>query len=39
MKKPVRDFSKPVALVAWVFLLAGYWWYTTANGLTPMQTM
>ncbi len=34
-----RDKSKIVALIAWVLLLIGYWWYTSANGLTPMQTM
>lgn len=34
-----RDKSKIIALIAWVLLLIGYWWYTSANGLTPMQTM
>ncbi len=33
------DKSKVIALIAWAILLAGYWWYTTANGLTPMETM
>jgi uncharacterized membrane protein YdjX (TVP38/TMEM64 family) len=36
---PPRDKSKVIAVIAWAILLAGYWWYTTANGLTPMQTM
>ena len=36
---PPRDKSKIIALVAWALLLIGYWWYTSANGLTPMQTM
>ena len=26
-------------MMAWIFLLAGYWWYTSAHGLTPSQTM
>lgn len=26
-------------MIAWALLLAGYWWYTSANGLTPVQTM
>ncbi|MDD2921038.1 MAG: TVP38/TMEM64 family protein [Anaerolineales bacterium] len=34
-----RDTSKIIALIAWALLLIGYWWYTSANGLTPMQTM
>src|SRR3972149_3686545 len=34
-----RDTSKIIALIAWAVLLIGYWWYTSANGLTPMQTM
>jgi uncharacterized membrane protein YdjX (TVP38/TMEM64 family) len=34
-----RDNSKIIALFAWAFLFIGYWWYTSANGLTPMQTM
>jgi uncharacterized membrane protein YdjX (TVP38/TMEM64 family) len=38
-KTPLRNTSKVTALFAWAILLAGYWWYTTANGLTPMQTM
>lgn len=33
------DRSKIIAMIAWALLLSGYWWYTTANGLTPMQTM
>ncbi len=37
--KVPRDYSKTIALVAWALLLIGYWWYTTANGLTPVQTM
>lgn len=36
---PPRDKSKVIAMIAWAILLAGYWRYTTANGLTPMQTM
>jgi uncharacterized membrane protein YdjX (TVP38/TMEM64 family) len=36
---PLRDSSKVIAMIAWALLLAGYWWYTTAKGLTPMQTM
>ncbi|PJB66596.1 MAG: hypothetical protein CO094_06630 [Anaerolineae bacterium CG_4_9_14_3_um_filter_57_17] len=36
---PPRDTSKIIALMAWALLLIGYWWYTSANGLTPMQTM
>jgi uncharacterized membrane protein YdjX (TVP38/TMEM64 family) len=39
MKTDSRDFSKQIALIAWVLLLVGYWWYTSANNLTPMQTM
>jgi uncharacterized membrane protein YdjX (TVP38/TMEM64 family) len=31
--------NKLIALIAWVLLLAGYWWYTSINGLTPAQTM
>ncbi len=34
-----RDLSKVIAMIAWVLLLAGYWWYTIANSLTPSQTM
>jgi uncharacterized membrane protein YdjX (TVP38/TMEM64 family) len=34
-----RDKSKVTAMAAWVLLLAGYWWYTSANNLTPSQTM
>lgn len=34
-----RDKSKVIAMIAWAILLVGYWWYTTANGLTPMETM
>lgn len=33
------DKSKIIAAGSWVFLFAGYWWYSNANGLTPMQTM
>ena len=33
------DRSKIFALIAWIFLLAGYWWYSSANSLTPSQTM
>ncbi|GAB4502973.1 MAG: hypothetical protein Fur0035_25360 [Anaerolineales bacterium] len=33
------DKSKIIALLAWALTLIGYWWYTAANGLTPMQTM
>ena len=36
---PPGDRSKIVAMIAWVFLLTGYWWYTSFNGLTPSQTM
>ncbi|MCI0553740.1 MAG: VTT domain-containing protein [Anaerolineae bacterium] len=36
---PAFDRSKIFALIAWIFLLAGYWWYTSANSLTPSQTM
>lgn len=34
-----RPKSKVVAMIAWALLLAGYWWYTSANGLSPAQTM
>ncbi len=37
--KPPRYKSKVIAMIAWAILLASYWWYTTANGLTPMETM
>ena len=33
------DYSKIIAAVSWALLLIGYWWYTSANGLMPMQTM
>lgn len=36
---PPRERSKGIALIAWALSLAGYWWYTSANGLTPAQTM
>lgn len=36
---PAFDRSKGIAMIAWIFLLASYWWYTSANGLTPSQTM
>ncbi len=36
---PPLNKSKVLALIAWVILLAGYWWYTSANGLTPAQTV
>ncbi len=36
---PRRNRSKVAAMIAWALLLAGYWWYTSANGLTPMETM
>lgn len=41
MKKPSppRDKSKRLALTAWALALIGYWWYSAANGLTPMQAM
>jgi uncharacterized membrane protein YdjX (TVP38/TMEM64 family) len=39
MKTDSRDYSKQIALIAWALSLAGYWWYTTVNNLTPMQTM
>jgi uncharacterized membrane protein YdjX (TVP38/TMEM64 family) len=39
IKTPLLGTSKITAVFAWALLLAGYWWYTTANGLTPMQTM
>ncbi len=32
-------YLEVVAMIAWALLLSGYWWYTTANGLAPMQTM
>jgi len=38
-KSPSRRRNKIVAMIAWAMLLAGYWWYTTVNGLTPAQTM
>jgi uncharacterized membrane protein YdjX (TVP38/TMEM64 family) len=34
-----RDFSKLLALVAWMVLFVAYWWYTTTNNLSPMETM
>jgi uncharacterized membrane protein YdjX (TVP38/TMEM64 family) len=34
-----REKNKGIALTAWALLLAGYWWYTSVNGLTPAQTM
>ncbi|MEW6403357.1 MAG: hypothetical protein AB1649_16295 [Chloroflexota bacterium] len=34
-----REKNKVIALIAWALLLAGYWWYTSVNGLTPAQTM
>ena len=37
--KHLPDYSKIIAATSWAFLLIGYWWYTSANGLTPMQTM
>lgn len=39
MKTDTRNFSKPLALVAWVVVFVAYWWYTSVNNLTPMQTM
>jgi uncharacterized membrane protein YdjX (TVP38/TMEM64 family) len=36
---PAFGRSKVVALIAWIFLLAGYWWYASTNRLTPPQTM
>lgn len=42
MMNPIKfkfDKSKIIAAGSWVFLFAGYWWYSNANGLTPMQTM
>lgn len=43
MRPPVaprlRIISKAVTLAAWLLLLAGYWWYTSANGLAPLQAM
>jgi len=33
------DTSKLIAAVSWALLFVGYWWYSDANGLTPMQTM
>jgi hypothetical protein len=36
---PSRPKSKVAAMTAWAWMLAGYWWYTGANGLTPAQTM
>ncbi len=38
-KKFEFDTSKIIAAVSWALLFAGYWWYSEANGLTPMQTM
>src|SRR5919108_1670238 len=37
--KPSFDRSKIIALIAWTFLLAGYWWYARASSLPPSQTM
>ena len=37
--KHLPDYSKIIAATSWALLLIGYWWYTSANGLTPMQTM
>ena len=42
MTKPTKfkfDTSKIIAAGSWVILFAGYWWYSDAHGLTPMQTM
>ena len=36
---PLREQNKGIAMIAWVLLLAGYWWYTGANGLSPSETM
>jgi uncharacterized membrane protein YdjX (TVP38/TMEM64 family) len=33
------DRSKIIAMIAWILLLTSYWWYASANGLTPSQTM
>jgi uncharacterized membrane protein YdjX (TVP38/TMEM64 family) len=38
-KSPSRERNKIIAMIAWALSLAGYWWYTSANGLTPAQTM
>ncbi len=37
--KPSPDYSKIIAAISWVLLLIGYWWYSNAHGLTPIQTM
>lgn len=37
--KSLHERSKIIAMIAWALLLAGYWWYTSANGLNPAQTM
>lgn len=34
-----KERTRVYAVIAWLFLLAGYWWYTSTNGLTPSQTM
>ena len=34
-----RDRSKITAMIAWILLLSGFWWYTSANGMSPSQTM
>lgn len=36
---PSLEKSKGIALIAWTLSLAWYWWYISANGLTPAQTM
>lgn len=39
-RAPAPDRTRQgLALMAWLLLLAGYWWYTSANGLTPVETM
>lgn len=37
--KPVQNYSKVIAAIAWAFLLVGYWWYSQIHGFTPMETM
>ncbi len=34
-----HDKSKVIAMIAWILWLAGYWWYTSANGLAPSESM
>lgn len=37
--KPPLNYSKIITAICWAVLLIGYWWYSEAHNLTPMQTM